>query len=217
MSIDTGKKAAIGSHTAIKFREIADGIWLECDDSATDQLISASLDYTVTLSKTTADDRQLLEQFANNLVQDLGEHIAGLVKLNASDIQAMTMHNIADGYCARIELGKSGQTLKLVLSAPILTAIRRCQCPVFERSEQPDRLRIADVVANVKIDFDALLGTAHLSAADVRIIEKGDIIVLDRKSNAPVQLADRRGQIIGYAKLQQEGESLVLSALISGG
>ena len=153
-------------------------------------LIEASLDAELAGQALSEGDHAVLDAFAGAAVQDL---VALLDEKFRSD----------DDEGARLRIGLSlfgSDLLAVTLPRHVLVAAIRGRLGRSRLNTETPKSRLG-ALAGTTVTAEAVLGEVELALGDLNALGVGDVVILDRALQDPVELRLAAGQRIGWGKL----------------
>ena len=158
-------------------------------------LLEAALDVELAGQTLSEGDHAVLEAFAGAALQDL------------VSILDETFRAAADGNGPRLRISLSlggGDLLAVTLPRHVLVPALRARLAAARGNRDVPRSRLG-ALASTKVTAEAVLGQAELSFADLSNLGVGDVVILDRPLQEPVDLRLSGGQRIGRGRLSRNG------------
>lgn len=196
----------------LQFRVLEDGLAVALHNGSSLAIARAMLDTKIDVGKAKSTDLKLFERLAAGCLDDLCARLTQAFKLAKESRWRGGKPDEGlpfDGarFCA---LGFAG------LGAPLMYLFVTLDLEVdFIRSglppSRPIKLEpLAAGLAGQKVQVSAFLGRSDLTIADLSGLAKGDVVVLDRKFDSPVDLALDGRVKAGQCRVEQEGAQLRL-------
>ncbi|MFC4291074.1 FliM/FliN family flagellar motor switch protein [Sphingorhabdus arenilitoris] len=157
-----------------------------------------------------------MDDFAEKILISLAGHILDNVPTVGSTRSDVSSHYRHDGCIFDISMTDKQKAVRLILDQDLTIAIRKSECPPVDAEGTFDEISWADAIAEIEIAFDVSVGNVNLSAADIQNLEGGDIIVLDKASDTPLELKDAAGRLLCHVKTAQVGGNISLKAINAG-
>jgi flagellar motor switch/type III secretory pathway protein FliN len=187
-------------------------LWLEWSVPTQLALAKTALDHSGNDRDLSADDRALLLGLAERMMLDLGENLRRLFSITSLGPETPAQPGSRQG--SKLELAAAqGRSLELFVGRPLIVRLRKLACaPVAPR--EVERPRLAEVVGECKVGFEARIGTAKLTALELRGIGCGDVVILEGAPGEQVELRHPKGnRPLAHARLTRENGALTLTGL----
>lgn len=192
------------------WRCLADGVWLEWSEATRLAYVRLALDRAGRDKSPSDDDQQLLILLADRMVRDLGTDLAKLLGCPSAPSAEVTAPR---GGMLASWGGQAGlPTLELLIAQRVLVPLRKRQCPAWSATRAA-QISLHDALGDQQIAFEAMLGKASLSAADLRDIAEGDVVVIGPSARNEIELR-RVGteRVLAHAVLARDDDQLKLKA-----
>lgn len=193
------------------WRCFAQGIYFAWDSVAQLALAKHALAAEGQRPKLSPPDSVLLERYADQIGRELTSTVRQSLALPD---RAPPSKLEAPGRGLQIDIGTANGTcrLSLIIEYGLLVQARKRSCPNW--APQQVRLKkIPEVLGHTQIAFEAVLGSADLSAWDVRNLAPGDVIILKRKTNEDLPLrATATAPPVSKARLTPHNNEYLLKA-----
>jgi flagellar motor switch/type III secretory pathway protein FliN len=158
-------------------------------------LLEAALDVELAGQTLSEGDHAVLEAFAGAALQDLVSVLDETFRSAADDA----------GPRLRIALTLGGSDL-LAVTVPRYAIVPALRARLGAARNTKDVLKSRlGALASTNVTAEAVLGLAELSFADLNNLGVGDVVILDRALQDPVDLRLSGGQRIGRGKLSRNG------------
>ncbi len=161
------------------------------------RLLEAALDVDLAGQTLAQDDRRVMDDFALRAAGDL---VAVLDEAFAKDAGREGASRI------RVTLSLSGdEALAVTLPEHVLVPALKARLGAARRKDAAPRGRL-EALAPLRLVAEGVLGNAELALSDLDALGVGDVVILDRALNDPVELrvaANRRR--IGQGRLGRNG------------
>ena len=160
-------------------------------------------------------DTVLLRTFADEILDDLGAAIQH--KLNfKGDSEALQLATSplaqSGGLDVHLDDSGNGPRLRIAIPAAHIVPFRKALIG-SARTHVANPVRFSETVADANLHFMAVLGDAHISAADLTALAIGDVLVLNSSLSDPITLLSRDGKThLLVAHVSQSNQCLLLSA-----
>lgn len=202
--------------TSLRWLALDNDVAIAVSGVAADRLAMLMLGETVPPSAVIDADRRVLDSLIEGALQDLCRRVAEALGLPPE----ARWRELGGGEAPAIErsrvcqLGVDSATplLHLVVATDVLIALARTRAA---RSPVRHRVKpIAAGLANQQVDVSASLGRCALTLADLAGLGVGDVLLLDRATDASLALSfngvpSRRGK----CSVQRDGDRLELKLL----
>ena len=161
------------------------------------RLLNALLDVDLSRESGREGDSRVLSALAVHVVEDLGERIDALLSVDAAGSSGRVINvGLAIEGWAIVTLLIAEEALVPLIKAGIEAAAP--QCPVSSREAALGRTRL---VAH------AVLGRTELGLSDLKELNAGDVLVLDRGLSEPVELL-LAGRALARGTLRRSGSEV---------
>lgn len=187
------------SGTAFDWRGSDDGLSVGCADDAAVQTGARMID--VPARDRSDPDRRLLEQIGTACLDDLRDRVGKVAGTARAD-------SWRQGVAAPDWTASVGDAVAIGLSDTLVATLAARTLP----SAVPPPLGSGrEALAQIAIEVSAAVGRAELTVADLRALEIGDVVVLDRRVEDPVPIAiDRRPIDRGRARVRADAPHTTL-------
>ena len=192
------------------WRCLADGVWLEWSEATRLAYVRLALDRAGRDKSPSDDDQQLLLLLADRMVRDLGTDLAKLLGCNAAPSAEVVPPR---GGMLASWGGQAGlPALEFLIAQRVLVPLRKRQCPAWS-PKRAAQIPLLDAVGDQQVRFEAMLGKASLSAADLRDIAEGDVVVIGPSATNEIELR-RAGteRVLAHAVMARDDDQLKLKA-----
>jgi len=175
------------------------------DEAGRLALAEAMLDRAIAANAVMPADRPLLNDVTNRCLDDLLGRLSWLIDGDRSPTISDDNVPSEPGICWEIGLKRSGVTVNLAVHCSALVRWRKALAPADETPKLTSLL-VALRNQSVRIDLDA--GHGSLSLAELENLAQGDVVVLDRRIDGPLELL-ASGRPTGIAgKLSTDKQTL---------
>lgn len=214
-----GALAKVRPGTAVRenleFYILEDGLAVASQDTARMAIAAAMLDAVVDLAKARPADRQLLDRLSASCIADLRSRLSQAFKLGqnarwqpAERLGVLPFDDVRS--CALGFDGEDGEPLLYLyfcgdIEIALIKSIVSC-LPAVRGTLQP----LSVGLASQPIALSALLGRCDLTVAELKGLSEGDVIVLDRELDAPLEIVVDGQVKHGQCTVEQEGDQLRL-------
>lgn len=194
------------------WQTLGEDIWLEWSEATRFNFARFALDYSGKDRDLAAPDRPLLLGLAERMAIELGEVLRGAFESRVSGFDTPSTPGTGAG-ASLSWAGPGGIRLELFIARPALAVLRKRLCRPY-RSPNVAPARLAEIVGDREIEFEARLGTAGVTALDLRDLAFGDVVLVDRNPDERIELRRPAGtRNIAYASLAREPGGFTLTAL----
>jgi flagellar motor switch/type III secretory pathway protein FliN len=202
-------------HDKVVWRAVPDGLAVGAAERATGALAAAMLDADFSGTNLLPKDRQLIERLAGECLEDLRIRLARLFGLpeklewqESVDPPRMS----GEVWTCRFGLNDREPLVWLAVDRARVVMLRRSR---LRRSSDGVRLRpMAEALAKQPLALSARLGRCEITLSDLTALSEGDVIVLDRRLDEPLELAVE-GQVKPGCCLVEEADDDQLRLKIS--
>lgn len=203
--------AAAGPAADADWRGRNEGIAFAADPAARLRLAGLMLDAEPGAEGLKPADRELIERLCDACLGDLGKRLArGFGLAEAAAWTPVPAPAAARGLTLAVG-SEARPLLYLHVADGLLAGLIKRACPVPDR---PPRLSpLAVPLAAQPVGLSAALGRCSLTLAELAGLGEGDVLVLDRPLDRPLELVVEGAKRTSRCTLDQEGERLRLRLL----
>lgn len=185
---------------------------MECAPSIAHRLAAWALDAEPHLNGTRALDLRLMQIFGDQMLGDLAERVEDALGLGDGSYNDSRMDA---GPCGGLILGIAGSAggALLSLAVPAVAAIPYRKAALGARPAPCLAVpSMMDSLGGIQVALEATLGQAEIALEDLTGLRPGDVLILDREIEAPVEFTlAGSAHVLGRGRLSAAEGGLALT------
>lgn len=204
----------------MQWHSLREGLALGVVDKATGALATSMLDANLGGTALTSGDRGLIEQITVACLDDLRGTLAAFFDIAAdgrwrTDSEA-DLPPAKDAWTCALGLKDGEPLIRLIVQHNLVVAFRKSR--ISFPAASVDLRPLAEALEKQPVGVSARLGQCAMTLPDLAALNEGDVLVLDRTMDTPLELAIDGQVKLGRCVLEQEDERLLfrISKPLSG-
>ena len=204
--------AAARAGDGLDCRTHEDGLCVSTSSAARYAMAGLMLDVVVDGAALNAADKAALEALAGGCIEDLCTELARAFGLGGSAWERGGVDLAGhEARCYAVGLGGGAPPIRIAVETSAAVGLIKAAAPAADK--RPPLQPLRQGLSRQTVGLSARLGCCDLSVAELAALQPGDVLVLDRLLDDPLDLAVAGEPTRASCTVEQEGGSLHLKIL----
>lgn len=208
----SGSNVAAMRGEGMGWQVLEEGVAFGVADKATGVLAALMLDANLNGTTLTTRDRELLEHVTTVCIDDLRHALTALFGLPADacwQVDPRVDFPMADdAWGCSLGMRDREPLIRLIVEQGAIVAFRKGR--IRSHTDPVELGSLTEALEKQCVELSARLGQCEMMLSDLAALNEGDVLILDRKSDALLELAIDRQVKSARCVLEQENEELLL-------
>lgn len=171
------------------WRCFADSGFVDCSDKALSVVALRALDATSKIKTSAIADKKLLEAFGLAIVEDLFLTLRSTLKCPGESIATIdAIDPFAEMGGLELRLDSSPGMSAMIIGIPAGNLVARRKSPLTRQDPFVPGCNLLSAIEASSCTYQVALGHVNISAADLKALAVGDLLVLDTATKDPLEI-----------------------------